>query len=146
MCRFRRSASSTAVADRREDVQLVEAAYRLTLDRSNRQSTERSIDDFLGLLSPSVVFAPESDPAAPYRGRTAVRRLLARAAEQWDSVRYEVEEILDLGGGGVIASGKVLARPDRHRPPSEIPFVNRWTIRRGRAVRIDSITDREEAT
>jgi ketosteroid isomerase-like protein len=140
----RRARRADASDRSRDDVQLVQDAYQLTLDRSDPRRTAASIDRFVSLLSASVVFVPET-AATPQRGREAIRRLLADAAESWNSVRYEVEEILDLGGGDVLACGRVLARSDEHRGRSEVPFANRWTIRAGRAVRIDSFSDRGEA-
>jgi ketosteroid isomerase-like protein len=143
---LRRSNGRARSDDRRQDdVQLVQAAYRLTLEKSDPQRTARSIDRFLALLSGSVVFVPESGAAGAYRGRQAVRRLLADAAENWNSVRYEIEEMLDLGGGDLVVCGNALARSDVRSRPSEIPFVNRWKIRAGQAVRIESFGDRDEA-
>ena len=126
-------------------VQLVQAAYDLTLERSEPQRTARSIDRFLRLLSDSVVYVPEGAEAADCRGRIAVKRLLARATEQWYSVRYEVAEIRELEGGDLLACGKVLARPDEGRDLIETPFATRWTLRAGRAVRIASFPDRHKA-
>jgi ketosteroid isomerase-like protein len=141
----KRSAVSAGAADRNPgDVELVEAAYELALDRSDPKRTERSIDAFIELMSDSVVFVPEGGAATPYQGRSAVRRLLADAAEQWESLRYEVDDIVDLGGGDLIACGKVVAQLDDGRR-IEIPYVNRWTIEAGRAVRIESFSDRDEA-
>jgi ketosteroid isomerase-like protein len=140
----KRSAIGAAAADRVEGhVELVKAAYELTLDRSDPEGTERSIDAFLELVSDSVVFVPEGG-ATQYRGRRALRRLLAEAATQWESLRYEIDEITDLGGGDLIACGKVVARLDPYRP-CEIPYVNRWTIEAGQTVRIRSFRDRDEA-
>jgi ketosteroid isomerase-like protein len=126
-----------------ENINLVEAAYQLSLDRCNGPRTARSIDRFLALLSDSIVFVPEGG-APRHRGHRAMRRLLADATEQWKTLRYELDEIIDLGAGELIACGKVLAQPDEG-PPREIPFVNRWIIRAGRAVRIDSFADRNHA-
>jgi hypothetical protein len=125
------------------DVELVEAAYELALDRSDPLRTERSIDAFIELISDSVVFVPEGG-AGPYRGRTAVRLLLAEALRQWESLHYENDEIIDLGGGDLVACGKVIARLDGGQS-CEIPYVNRWTIEAGQTVRIDSFSDRAEA-
>jgi hypothetical protein len=143
LARKRRAISAGAVDRSPRDLELVEAAYELALDRSDPRRTERSIDAFIGLMSESVVFVPEGG-ATPYHGRRAVRRLLVEAVEQWRSLRYVVDEIVDLGGGDLIACGKLLAELDGGRR-SEIPFVNHWTIQAGQAVRIDSFSDRDEA-
>jgi ketosteroid isomerase-like protein len=144
LTRKRREVSEEAADRRPADVELVKAAYELALDRSDPKRTERSIDSFIGLMSESVVFVPEGAVASPYRGRGAVRGLLAEAAKQWESLRYELDEIVDLGDGDLIACGRVLAQPDEGRR-SAIPFVNRWTIRAGQTVRIESFSDRDEA-
>ena len=121
---------------------LVRAAYQLALERSDPQRTARSIDCFLEFLSDSVVFVPEGG-AGLYRGRAALKRLLEGATQQWNSVRYEVDEIQQLGTCDVLVFGKVLAQPDEGREPSEIPFANRWTLQKGRAVRIESLVNVE---
>ncbi len=128
-----------------EDVQVIQAAYQLTIERSDPQRTAHSIERFLALLSESVVYVPEGGGAAPYRGRTAMRRRLARATEQWTSVRYQVEEILDLGDGELLVCGKVFACSDERRDLREIPFTNRWTLQAGRAVKVASFADRRQA-
>jgi ketosteroid isomerase-like protein len=125
--------------------QLVREAYRLRLDGDRVDDTANSIDGFLELLAPDVEFLTANGIWPPCEGRRGVADLLMEAARQWAECSFAVEELEELDEARVLACGTVLARPSGRTEIYEIPFVNLWTIEAGRAIRIESFTDRWQA-
>jgi ketosteroid isomerase-like protein len=137
----RRGTEETATAN----AQLVREAYRLRLDGDRVDDTARSIDGFLELLAPEVEFQTANGIWPNCQGRGGVADLLLEAARQWAECSFAVEELQELNETRVLACGTVLARPSGRTEIYEIPFVNLWTIEEGRAIRIESFTDRRQA-
>jgi ketosteroid isomerase-like protein len=125
--------------------ELVRDAYRLRLDGDRADDTARSISGFLELLAPDVKFLTANGIWPSCQGRHGVADLLLEAARQWAECSFAVEEVRELDQNRVFACGTVLARASGRTEIYEIPFVNLWTIETGRAIRIESFTDRQEA-
>jgi ketosteroid isomerase-like protein len=137
----RRGTEETATAN----AQLVREAYRLRLDGDRVDDTARSIDGFLELLAPEVEFLTANGIWPNCQGRGGVADLLLEAAREWAECSFAVEGLQELNETRVLACGTVLARPSGRTEIYEIPFVNLWTIVEGRAIRIESFTDRRQA-
>ena len=137
----RRRTEETATGNQ----QLVREAYRLRLDGDRIDATARSIDGFLELLAPEVDFLTANGIWPSCQGRRGVADLLTEAARQWAECSFAVEELRELNKTRVLACGTVLARPSARTEIYEVPFVNLWTIEEGRAIRIESFTDRWQA-
>jgi ketosteroid isomerase-like protein len=137
----RRRTEDTATAN----AQLVREAYRLRLDGGRVDDTARSIGGFLELLAPEVEFLTANGIWPNCQGQRGVADLLTEAAREWAECSFAVEELRELDETRVLACGTVLARPSGRTEIYEIPFVNLWTIEEGRAIRIESFTDRRQA-
>lgn len=124
---------------------LVREAYRLRFNSGQAEETARSIDRFLELLAPDVEFVASTGIPSSHQGRSAVGDLLHETAREWEECSFAAEEVVELDAGRVLASGTVLARPFGKTEVYEIPFANLWTFEGGRAIRIESFTDREQA-
>ena len=138
----RRQTEETATTGNPE---LVRDAYRLRFDGDRADETARSITGFLELLAPDVKFLTANGIWPSCQGRSGVADLLLEASRQWAECSFAVEELRELDQTRVIACGTVLARASGRTEIYEIPFVNLWTIEAGRAIRIDSFTDRQQA-
>jgi uncharacterized protein len=119
-------------------VEILNGAY----EALNRGDAAAALD----VLAPEVEWhesgaLPEHDV---YRGREEVGRLLREFLAPWDDFRQEVEEVRAAGDRvalflHLIAEGRTSgARVDAR-------YAHVWTMRQGKAVRVDAYYDREEA-
>jgi ketosteroid isomerase-like protein len=129
-----------------ENIELVRSAYAIGLDWTDPESGRPTVDALLDLLDPKVVFV--SDAGQPgriaYAGTGEFRHLLEQSSEEWERCRYEIGELVAADEERVLATGRVVARK-RCGTRVEVPFANVWTVRGGRAVRIESYADRGAA-
>jgi hypothetical protein len=97
-------------------------------------------------LDPQICFEPDAhEPTSRViRGQDGVKRMLESAQEMWDAYRYELSQIEDLDEERVLVCGTVHARPRGNGANLALPFTNVWTLRGGKAVRIEAY-DRAEA-
>jgi ketosteroid isomerase-like protein len=130
-----------------EEIELVRAAYVVEFDRSEIGSGEAYLAAFLEPLDPAIEFVPDaSDPdAGAVRGINQVRRLIEDALEGWDVLRYELEALLDVGGGRLLVSGRLHARGRGSGGEIRVPFANVWTMRSTRAVTIEAYPEHSKA-
>ena len=80
-----------------------------------------------------------------YHGHEGLRRFFSIWHEAWESVDYEVEELIDAGDDQVVA---VVTRHGRGRSSGadvELHVVLLWTVRVGKVVRVVWFPTREEA-
>ena len=81
-----------------------------------------------------------------YLGRDGVRRYMRAVYESFEDYRPEVEEIVDAGGGRVLT---LAIEHGRGRGSGAEVQAHRtahlWTLRDGKAVRLDLFMDRERA-
>jgi ketosteroid isomerase-like protein len=120
------------------DIALVTRAY----DALNR-------GDVAGALAPLSENAewhesaalPESDV---YRGRETIREFLEGFLESWDEFVQEVEDVVRTGDKLVV----LLSMRGRGRESGvdvDASYAHVWTLRDGRAIRVDAFYDRERA-
>ena len=123
---------------------LVRAACDLGFARP--EDREAYVSTFMVLLDPDVeVVANGSERnGRAKRGVEEVRELLSRSAADWDALRIEAKEVVEIGDR-VLASGRVVARARDHGARVELPFASVWTPRDGKVARIESYGDRAEA-
>jgi ketosteroid isomerase-like protein len=126
---------------------IVRQAYGCEFDRRDPKSLHLPLAALLSRLDPQIRFEPDAhEPTARVvRGQDGVRRMLESAQEMWDAYRYELSQIEDLDEERVLVCGTVHARPRGNGTHLALPFANVWTLRDGKAVRIESYDDRAEA-
>ena len=79
-----------------------------------------------------------------YRGPEGVRRWFDAWEGTMDEVRFDVDELLDAGDQ-VVAVSRMIARSHTTGLELEQAVALVWTLRDGRAVRLDPFATREEA-
>src|SRR5436305_10864147 len=122
-----------------ENVQIV----RTTMEFFNLEGLDAIIDrfdpSFETTTPPSLSVEPDT-----YRGPEGVRRWFDAWAGTIDALRFEVDETIDAGNR-VIAVCRMIARSRSTGLELEQGLTMVWTIRDGRAVRLDPYATREEA-
>lgn len=58
--------------------------------------------------------------------------------EDFSEFRYVADEIEELSADQLLVSGRILARGRRSNMPLSAPFGHVWTVRDGRAVRVEA--------
>ena len=122
-----------------ENVEIMRSYF----EAANRRELD-AVDD---LLSPEVEFHlagvfPDLEPA--YIGREAVRGFLEQFGDPWEELSIEPEALIDLGGTRVLALLHFHAR-GRDGIEVTLPLAQVWTLRDGRAVRMDAYSDQRKA-
>lgn len=79
-----------------------------------------------------------------YHGHEGVRRFIAELEEDWDEVRFEVEEIRDLGAQGV-GSGRFKARGRASGVELDVPLGWVGEVRDGKVVYARFFSDPADA-
>jgi ketosteroid isomerase-like protein len=95
--------------------------------------------DFETTTPPSLSVEPDT-----YRGPEGVRRWFDAWEGTMDEVRFDVDELVDAGDR-VIAVSRMVARSHTTGIEVEQAVALVWTLRDGRAVRLDPYATREEA-
>ena len=95
--------------------------------------------DFETTTPPSLSVEPDT-----YRGADGVRRWFDAWEGTMDEVRFDVDELIDAGDR-VIAVSRMVARSHTSGIEVEQAVALVWTLRDGRAVRLDPYATREEA-
>jgi ketosteroid isomerase-like protein len=94
------------------------------------------------------IFAPEVEFRMPdvlphggtIHGREALGSYFGEVQGRWEDFRAELDDLVD-GGERVVAMGRFCGRPRASGRYVEVPFALVWTVRDGRAVRVDEYTD-----
>jgi ketosteroid isomerase-like protein len=73
-------------------------------------------------------------------GVEALGRYFGEVQGRWEDFRAELDDTVD-GGDRVVALGRFCGRPRASGRYVEVPFALVWTVREGRAVRVDEYTD-----
>jgi ketosteroid isomerase-like protein len=122
-----------------ENVELV----RTTMKSFNLDGVDAITDqispDFETTTPPSLSVEPDT-----YRGPQGVRRWFDAWEGTMDEVRFDVDELVDAGDR-VIAVSRMVARSHTTGLEVEQAVALVWTLRDGRAVRLDPYATREEA-
>jgi ketosteroid isomerase-like protein len=129
------------------NAEIVRQAYGCEFDRRRPESLRPPLVAFLSRLDPQIRFEPDShEPTAQViRGREGVREVLESALEEWEACRYELSQVKDLDDQRVFVCGTVHARARGSGAGVALPFANVWTLRAGKAVRIEAYGDGAEA-
>jgi ketosteroid isomerase-like protein len=122
-----------------ENVELV----RTTMESFNLDGVDAITDqispDFETTTPPSLSVEPDT-----YRGPQGVRRWFDAWEGTMDEVRFDVDELVDAGDR-VVAVSRMVARSHTTGLEVEQAVALVWTLRDGRAVRLDPYATREEA-
>ena len=122
-----------------ENVELVGTA----LESFNREGIDAIAagihPDFETTTPSSLALEPDT-----YRGAEGLQRWMDAWGDTMDEVRFDVDELVDAGDR-VIAVSRMVARSHTTGIEVEQAVALVWTLRDGRAVRLDSYATRDEA-
>ncbi len=122
-----------------ENVELV----RTAMESFNLEGVDAIADqidpDFETTTPASLSVEPDT-----YRGPEGVRRWFDAWGGTMDEVRFDVDELLDAGDQ-VVAVSRLVARSHTTGLELEQAVALVWTLRDGRAVRLDAFATRGEA-
>jgi ketosteroid isomerase-like protein len=121
------------------------AAFKRVVEAANRRDTEAALED----LDPEVEWHPViqvllGGEATVYRGHRGVREVLREADEAFAETHYEFSEIRDLGDR-IVALGRFRARGKGSAAEVESPLGYIVEFKNGKAVRLWSFLDPDEA-
>jgi ketosteroid isomerase-like protein len=123
-----------------ENVEIVRRGY----EALNR----RDVDQFLSY------FAPDSEVdfsewigtfSDVYRGHAELKTLWESFMEAWDEIHWELDELRDLGGDGVLSATHLIARGHGSGIQTTDYRAVIWTVRGGRIRRVKFFPDKQEA-
>jgi ketosteroid isomerase-like protein len=100
-----------------------------------------------GYLHPDVVFhsAITNIVGETVAGREAILGLLDRWAEEWSTLRWEVDEYIDAGEGRVVTLHRVIAKGRASGIELDRELGGVWDIQEGLIIREWIYLDRDEA-
>jgi uncharacterized protein len=121
-----------------ENIEIVRRAY----EAANRGDFERVSPD----LHPEIEFHTyaQSPEAGLYRGKEAVQRYNQGLFEQFETTRFEIEELVDAGDRVVVVSTQH-AQPKGGQQEMNVRVVEVWTIRDGLLAERRSYSTKAEA-
>ena len=79
------------------------------------------------------------------RGREARRRTLSEVYGETGEMRFEPDELIDLGDDRLLVTGRMTGTGRQSGAPFELDWANLWTIDDGLVVRDQQFGDRAEA-
>jgi ketosteroid isomerase-like protein len=117
--------------------------------RQVEASNRRDIEALLVDLDPDVEWTPAfpvllGGGTKVHRGRDGVREMFRGFYEALDEIHVEYSEIRDLGDR-VIAIGRIRIRGKTSGAATESPFALVSDVRNGKAIRVRTYLDPEEA-
>jgi len=123
-----------------ENVEIIRRGYQA--------SSHENPDEFLAVLAEDVVWDLSRSPfpdAGIYHGLAGVREWFQSLGEAFQSLRYEAEEITDLGRDRVLTVLRLRGRGQFSEIGVDYRFATVSTFRGGKVVRMDRYNDRAEA-
>jgi ketosteroid isomerase-like protein len=120
----------------RENVELVREIYEGWL---RGEPGDEHFDPEISMVESSAL-----PGAASAHGIDAVRRYIESFAKHWDDIRFEPEEYLDAGDR-VVVLARLVGRGKASGVDVERTWAYVWTLRDGRALRMQGYADRAEA-
>ena len=119
--------------------------FKRSIDAYNR----RDVDALLETLDPDVewhsaLMVPLGGEATVYRGHEGIRELFRDLDEALDEWHAEFPEIRDLGDR-IVAIGHVRTRGRGSGAETESPLASVCDIKNGKAIRVRTYLDPEEA-
>jgi ketosteroid isomerase-like protein len=117
-------------------------AYKRAVEAANRRDLEAMLDEF----DPEVEWYPEVVGMGRnvYRGAERIRELFADMGETIPDAFFEISEIRDLGDR-LLSFGSLRARGMVSGAPTEVPFAQLVHFRGGKAIRLRTYLDPQEA-
>jgi hypothetical protein len=98
------------------------------------------------LVTDDLVFRPlRAGTEGAYEGHAGVERFLADNREAFGEFRARYDEVLDLGGGRLLAAGSVYVRGKESGADSVVETAGIAIMRDGRLARWEDLGDRERA-
>jgi uncharacterized protein len=82
--------------------------------------------------------------AASARGLDGVRRYIESFSSYWEEIRFEPQEFIDAGDRVVVVA-RLVGRGRKSGVDVRRTWAYVWTLRGGRALRMEGYTDRSEA-
>lgn len=137
------TSSDTWLRVSRENVEIVRRIYDAAARRDS--ATVLALYDTEVELDNSRLKAVGFAGTEVYRGHDGLRRFFREWHEAWADVKYDYDELIDAGEGGVIS---VVTRHGRGRASGaevELPLALLWTLRDGKVVRVVWFRTRGEA-
>jgi ketosteroid isomerase-like protein len=92
----------------------------------------------------SMVESSALPGAVSAHGLDEVRRYIEGFSKHWDDIRFEPQEYLDAGDRVVVVA-RLIGRGRSSGVAVEREWAYVWTVRDGRALRMDGYADRAEA-
>jgi ketosteroid isomerase-like protein len=120
----------------RQNLEIVKRAFAFGVQ--GRGDPDEALADF----APDVV--PTSVESGPSEGRDAVRANYERWAGAWAEVEAVAEEIIDAGDRVVVVA-YFRGRGRESGVEVDARFYDVYTLSRGKIVRVDEYSDRDEA-
>jgi ketosteroid isomerase-like protein len=124
-----------------ENVEIVRRGYEAL--------NQRDVDQFLSYFAPDteVDFSESIGPFSDvYRGHAEVKTFWESFFEAWEEVRWEIDELRDLGGGdGVLSATHLIARGHGSGIPTTDYRAVIWTARDKRIRRVKFFRDKQDA-
>jgi ketosteroid isomerase-like protein len=116
------------------------------LARGFEAVNRRDVEGLLDGIDPAIEWYPTPDfiDFGPFRGHAGVRRLLTTMLDAFDSFTLEPEELIDCGER-IVAPVHQIGQGKGSHAAVEVRYIMVFTMRDGKAVRVDSFYDRDEA-
>ena len=117
---------------------------RQMLDVLNSEGTEAALawfaDDFHGVVPPELSAEPDS-----YDGHDGVRHYFDSFQEIVDDLRFDAEELVDVGPGAVAARGLITGRGRESGIPIEMRVPMLMRLRDGKVIGIAAYPEWDQA-
>jgi ketosteroid isomerase-like protein len=122
-----------------ENVEKVRAGYEAF--------SRRDLDAALTHLDPEIEWHQSSafPDARTFHGHEGVRQFFDQVFEIFDESDFVPEEIIDLGGDQIVVVHRFVGRGQGSRIPVEVHETALWTLREGKAVRLEAFATKAEA-
>jgi hypothetical protein len=114
--------------------------------RGYERYAEHGLDAIMDLLDPEVEFVePDFIPGAEtFRGHDGARAWFAKIADVWGDLRFEPEEMA-AAGDRVAVAFRIVAVGKGSGLELEDHWAHVWTMRDGKAVRVEGFQSRDAA-
>jgi ketosteroid isomerase-like protein len=122
-----------------ENVELLRSALAAYNERGPQAIVELIDPDFVAVIPSSLSVEPDS-----YRGVEGIRRYFELWSEVMDEVRFFAKEFIDIGDR-VVVPFRVVARARETGLEVDQHAVQVWTVRDGRALRVEAYPTKAEA-
>jgi ketosteroid isomerase-like protein len=120
------------------------AIVREMLDALNNEGVEAALawfaEDFHGVVPPDLSAEPDS-----YDGHDGVRQYFDSFREIVDDLRFDAEELVDVGPGAVAARGLITGRGRESGIPIEMRVPMLMRLRGGKVVEMAGYRDWDDA-